>query len=229
MLSPERIINNFLETTDKSFASLSWRRRFKEFFYIPYWYERFKKSLRIIMSNITREVKFRWFLFSYWFYLKGVYIIILTHFFYSFTNIFVPSVCWFYTNYSSWKLVSFVGCQLINISYLTIAFFDYVISTWLTLMQKSVISYSFVLVAGINPKLVVKKLGMGFVAFVWVYFLSRCHPCLSYYWNKPNICWHKFGYWFANISFTCCRRSISIFELPTSNHQSRNDVWNSLL
>ena len=58
MFSPERIVHNFLETTSKSFASLSWRRQFKEFFYIPYWYKHFKKSLRNVISNITRGVTF---------------------------------------------------------------------------------------------------------------------------------------------------------------------------
>ena len=63
MFSPERIIHNFLETTDKSFASLSWRKLFKEFFYILYFQKHlsfhFLKPYKIIIclgANTNLEV-----------------------------------------------------------------------------------------------------------------------------------------------------------------------------
>ena len=65
MFSPERIIHNFLETTDKSFASLSWRKLFKEFFYILYFQKHlsfhFLKPYKIIIcldSFLERTIVF---------------------------------------------------------------------------------------------------------------------------------------------------------------------------
>ena len=63
IFSSERIIHNFLETIDKSLASLSWRKLFKEFFYILYFQKHlsfhFLKPYKIIIclgANTNLEV-----------------------------------------------------------------------------------------------------------------------------------------------------------------------------